>query len=82
MTNVQIKARKLELKKQFFQIRAINRLDRIERSILLGIRRRYEKQMNEAFDPELSKRLECLDFLINQRGPVNEKDFDGSSQIC
>lgn len=64
MTNVEIKARKLELKKQFFQIRGIDRLDKIERSILLSIRRRYEELMNRVFDPELSKKIDCLTYLI------------------
>jgi len=66
MTNVQIKARKLELKKQFFQIRGIDRMDKIEKAILLGIRKRYEARMNKAFDTDLSKKIDCLNFLIEE----------------
>ena len=66
MTNVQVKARKLELKKQFFQVRGIDQIDKIERAILLGIKRRYEEQMNGEFDPDLSRKIDCLNFLIDK----------------
>lgn len=67
MTNNQVKARKLELKKHAFQIRGINRFDKIERSILLSIRRKYEEQIDRVFDPELSKKLDCLNFLTDEQ---------------
>lgn len=64
MTNAQVKARKLELKKQYFSIRGVDHIDRIEKSILLRIRRHYEELMNRVFDPELSKKIDCLTYLI------------------
>jgi len=64
MTNVQIKTRKLELKKQFFQVRGIDKIDKIEKSILLGIRRHYENRINRTFDPVLSRKIDCLNFLL------------------
>ena len=59
-----IRARKLELKEQFLQVRGIGREDRIERAILLKIRQRYEAQMNKKFDPILSKKLDCIQYLL------------------
>jgi len=61
----QNKARKLELKKQSLQIRGIDREDKIHRSLLREIRRSYEKEIdNRFFDRELSKKIDCLNFLM------------------
>jgi len=35
---------------------------------------------SDNFDPELSKRIDCLDFLIDLRGP-HEKFFGSSNKI-
>jgi len=74
--------KKLKLKKQSLQIRGIDRGDKIERAILLKIRRRYEKEINRTFDSKLSQKIDCMNFLIDSsRGPKNGKDFDCSTKI-
>lgn len=49
---------------------------------LLRLRRYYETQIeSDNFDPELSQRIDCLNFLIDSRGPHGRKDIESSSQI-
>jgi len=78
---INIKARKLELKKQFLQVRGIERQAAIDRAILVKIRQRKESEIGKTFNKQLSQEIDALNFLIDSRGP-NEKDFDGSPQIC
>lgn len=66
MDFAQIKARKLELKKQSLQIRGIDRQEAIDRAILLRIRQRYEKQIGKTLDSELSQRIDCLNYLMDE----------------
>ena len=78
---IDVRARKLELKKQYLEVKGINRQDKIDRSILLKIRQRYEKEIGKTFNKRLSQEIDALNFLIDSRGP-HEKNFDRSSQIC
>lgn len=64
MTGMQVKQRKTELKRQHLQARGIDRIDRIEKSILLRIRQRYEDEITGTLDPALSQKLDCITFLL------------------
>jgi len=41
-----------------------------------------EKEIKRTFDPVLSQKIDCMNFVIDStRGPGNEKHCDGSTQI-
>ena len=41
-----------------------------------------EKEIKRTFDPVLSQKIDCMNFVIDStRGPKNEKDIGSSSQI-
>jgi len=65
-TMINIEARKLEIKRQFLQVRGLGREDRIDRAILLRIRQRYERQIGKTFDKRLSLKIDALNFLIDE----------------
>jgi len=64
MTATEFKHRKTRLKRQYLQIAGLNRFEKIDKAILFKIRQRYETQMNKKFDPVLSKKLDCIQYLL------------------
>ncbi len=66
MTELEILKRKLVLKKQ-----AVNLINEEVRDlqillVLHRIKRHLEAKINQAFDPVLSRKLDCLNYLIEK----------------
>jgi len=60
----EIVKRKIQLRGQHFQLRGIERIERIHKCIFLAIRKTLESQMTEIFDPVLSQKLDCINYLL------------------
>lgn len=64
LSRTEIKKRKIELKRQQLAIRGLDRIERIEGCMLESIKHRYENRISKVFDPVLSEKIDCLNFLI------------------
>ena len=68
MDEREVLKRKIKLKTQAIQIIRSEREKLKQRLSLLQIRDNLLKQMNPEFNRELSERLNCVDFLLREKG--------------
>ena len=64
MNELQVVRRKLKLARQGLLLSRIQVDELIMRYALLKIKLRIEQQISEKFDPVLSRRLDCINYLL------------------
>ena len=66
MTELEIVKKKIRLARQSLKFSSLE-LDELElRYILLKAKLRLEQQMNREYDPALSQRLDCINYLLER----------------
>lgn len=64
MEELKILKRRIQLKKQAIFLIRDETIDLQIRAILILFKSRLENKMGSAFDPNLSKKIDCLTFLL------------------
>jgi hypothetical protein len=65
MNKQQILKRKIQLKKQAVKVIKSDIIGLNQQLALIYIKEHFEKQIGDGFDPVLSRKLDCLDYLLD-----------------